>query len=333
VSKVFIIAEIGVNHNGSKDIAKKMIDLAAESGVDAVKFQTGIPELVMSRYAQKAKYQLENTRNNGEGQLEMVKKLELPIDAYKEFKIYAEQRGLRFMSTPFDLKSVQYLDSIGMETWKIPSGEITNLPYLIAVGRIKKPIILSTGMSTLQEIQEAVRILKKEGCSDIFLLHCNTQYPTPYEDVNLRAMDTIQKATGLPVGYSDHTLGIEVPVAAVAMGAVIIEKHFTLDRTLSGPDHKASLEPAELKAMVRAIRNIEIALGDGVKRVTPSECENMEIARKSIIASRWIRRGEPFCEDNITTKRPGSGISPMKWFDVLGKPAPRDFEEDELIEL
>ena len=289
MSKVFIIAEIGVNHNGSKDIAKKMIDLAAESGVDAVKFQTGIPELVMSRYAQKAKYQLENTRNNGEGQLEMVKKLELPIDAYKEFKIYAEQRGLRFMSTPFDLKSVQYLDSIGMETWKIPSGEITNLPYLIAVGRIKKPIILSTGMSTLQEIQEAVRILKKEGCSDIFLLHCNTQYPTPYEDVNLRAMDTIQKATGLPVGYSDHTLGIEVPVAAVAMGAVIIEKHFTLDRTLSGPDHKASLEPAELKAMVRAIRNIEIALGDGVKRVTPSECENMEIARKRIIASRWIR--------------------------------------------
>ena len=331
--KVLIIAEVGVNHNGSIEMAKRMIELAADAGADVVKFQTGIPELVMSRHAKKAQYQVENTGNEDEGQLGMVKKLELPLSAYVDFKRYAEHCGIEFMSAPFDLQSVRLLDDIGIGRWKIPSGEITNLPYLIKIAQTQKPVILSTGMSTINEIQDAVQILRENRCSDISLLHCNTQYPTPYEDVNLNAMKAIYEATGLPVGYSDHTVGCEVPIAAVAMGAHIIEKHFTLDRTLSGPDHKASIEPDELKDMVSKIRHIEIALGDGQKRVTSSERSNIEVARKSIVAFRSIRKGECFSEQNITTKRPGNGVSPMLWYQVLGTPAIRDFEEDELIEI
>lgn len=332
-NRVLIIAEIGVNHNGCADMAKKMIDIAAGSGVDVVKFQTGIPELVMSKHAKKAEYQVQTTGNRGEGQLGMAKKLELPMSAFADFKEYAEKKGVQFMSAPFELESIKLLDRIGMNTWKIPSGEITNLPYLIAISKTHKPVILSTGMSTMEEIQTALKILKKHGSGEISLLHCNTQYPTPYEDINLLAMKTMQKKTGLPVGYSDHSIGIEVPIAAVALGAPIIEKHFTLNRSLPGPDHKASIEPDELRQMVASIRHIEAALGSAEKAVTTSERPNIAIARKSIVASQNIKKGELFTEDNITTKRPGNGVSPMRWFEVLGTTAIRDFEEDELIEL
>ena len=332
MSHTFIIAEVGVNHNGSVDIAKKMIDTAKACGVDAVKFQTFVSENLVSRFAEKAEYQKETTGKD-ESQLAMIKKLELSYDDFRDLKSYAESMGLEFMSTPFDHESIDFLAELGMDIFKIPSGEITNLPYLMKIAKLKRRVILSTGMSTLQEIKKAIAILKNYGTDDITLLHCNTAYPTPYRDVNLNAMKTLRDSFGLPVGYSDHTKGIEVPIAAAALGAVVIEKHFTLDRNMEGPDHKASLEPDELKQMVTSIRNIEDALGSSEKGLTESEAVNRDIARKSIVAKCDIKAGTVFSEGNITVKRPGNGISPMKWFEVLGKKAPRDFEYDELIEL
>lgn len=330
--KVFIIAEAGVNHNGNIEIAKRMVDKALEAGVDAIKFQTFISEQVVSKYAEKAEYQNENTLKT-ESQLEMVKKLELSFDSFKELKRYCDFKGIEFFSTAFDLDSIDFLHSLDMKVWKIPSGEITNLPYLIKIAKMNKPVILSTGMSTMAEVRDAIELLNNNGCVDITLLHCTTEYPAPYEDVNLKAMDTLKHKFNVPVGYSDHTKGIEISVAAVAMGAKVIEKHFTLDRNMEGPDHKASLEPNELKAMVRSIRNVEVAIGNGDKKPAQSEKKNMAIARKSIIAKCNIKKGEIFTEENLTVKRPGSGISPMQWFDVIAKTAVRDFEEDELIEI
>jgi len=329
---IVIIAEIGLNHNGDFDRAKKMVSVAHLAGADVAKFQTAKAELVMSQYAPKAEYQLFNT-DRQESQLEMCRRLHLPFGAYSELKGYCEQLGIEFMSTPFDIPSIRLLDELGQRVMKVPSGEITNLPYLIEIGKLGKPVLLSTGMSELEEIEAAVTVLRKHGTSDITLLHCNTQYPTPFHDANLRAMETLRNEFGLPVGYSDHTPGIEAALAAAALGAVVIEKHFTLDRSMEGPDHKASIEPDELSVMVRSIRNIEAALGDGRKHVTPSERENIEVARKSIVASRDIRAGEVFTEENIAAKRPGSGVSPMRWFEVLGTKAKRDFSFDEMIEI
>ncbi|AST56848.1 N-acetylneuraminate synthase [Thermoanaerobacterium thermosaccharolyticum] len=330
--RVFIIAEAGVNHNGDIENAKKLIYVAKKSGADAVKFQTFKSEKVISKFAQKAEYQKETT-GESDTQLDMVKKLELPYKDFKELKKYCDEVEINFMSTPFDLDSIEFLNELNIDVFKIPSGEITNLPYLIKIAQTNKPIIMSTGMSTLDEIEAAINILRQNGSGEITLLHCTTEYPAPYKDVNLRAMKTLRERFKVNVGYSDHTKGIEIPIAAVAMGAAVIEKHFTLDRNMEGPDHKASLEPDELKAMVQAIRNVESALGDGIKRPTESEIKNITIARKSIIAKRDIKKGEIFTEENITVKRPGNGISPMKWFEVLGKTAVRDFKEDELIEL
>ncbi|MCI6649823.1 MAG: N-acetylneuraminate synthase [Lachnospiraceae bacterium] len=329
--RTLIIAEAGVNHNGDLSLAKKLVDAAKEAGADIVKFQTGKAEKLISKYAQKAEYQKKYTGSN-ESQLDMVRELMLSDDEYIELKQYCDNEGTEFLSTPFDLDSIDFLNSL-VRFWKIPSGEITNLPYLIKIAKTGKPIVMSTGMSTLDDIKAAYDVLKKNGSGEIALLHCNTQYPTPFNDVNLRAMLTIQKKFGCKVGYSDHTLGIEVPIAAVALGAQIIEKHFTLDRSLPGPDQKASLEPDELKAMITSIRHIETALGDGNKTVTESEKPNIAVARKSIVAKTNIKAGETFTEDNITAKRPGNGISPMKWFDIIGKKAKRDFSEDELIEI
>lgn len=330
--RVFIIAEAGVNHNGDIENAKKLIYVAKKSGADAVKFQTFKSEKVISKFAQKAEYQKETT-GESDTQLDMVKKLELSYKDFKELKKYCDEVEINFMSTPFDLDSIEFLNELNIDVFKIPSGEITNLPYLIKIAQTNKPIIMSTGMSTLDEIEAAINILRQNGSGEITLLHCTTEYPAPYKDVNLRAMKTLRERFKVNVGYSDHTKGIEISIAAVAMGATVIEKHFTLDRNMEGPDHKASLEPDELKAMVQAIRNVESALGDGIKRPTESEIKNIEIARKSIIAKRDIKKGEIFTEENITVKRPGNGISPMKWFEVLGKTAVRDFKEDELIEL
>ena len=330
--KVFIIAEAGVNHNGDINLAKELIDAAAESNADAVKFQTFIGEHCISKNADKAEYQKETT-GNSESQLEMIKHLELSFDAFSELSEYCAKKNIIFMSTPFDIPSAEFLNKIGLGIFKIPSGEITNYPLLKKIGQLKKRIIMSTGMCSIDEIHSAINVLKCEGTTDISLLHCNTQYPTPYEDVNLRAMLTLKEEFGMPVGYSDHTNGIEVPIAAVALGATIIEKHFTLDRNMEGPDHKASLEPSELKQMVTAIRHIEQAMGDGIKKPSPSETANIAIARKSIVALREIKKGELFTEQNITTKRPGTGINPMLWEKVLGKKAIRDFGEDELIEI
>ena len=332
MSSIFIIAEAGVNHNGDYSTALKMIDKAKESGADAIKFQTFVAENLVSRSAAKAEYQKETTDPN-ESQLSMIKRLQLSWDAFRNLKSYADKVGIKFMSTPFDHDSIDFLAELGMDIFKIPSGEITNLPYLMRIAELKRRVVLSTGMSTLPEIKEAIDILKKYGTDDITLLHCNTAYPTPYGDVNLNAMKTLRDSFGLPVGYSDHTKGIEVPIAAAALGAVVIEKHFTLDRNMEGPDHKASLEPDELKQMVTSIRNIEDALGSSEKGLTESEAVNRDIARKSIVAKCDIKAGTVFSEGNITVKRPGNGISPMKWFEVLGKKAPRDFEYDELIEL
>lgn len=332
MKRVCIIAEAGVNHNGDIDVAKRLVDVAYESGADVVKFQTFQADNLVSRYAQKAEYQRRLT-DEKETQREMLKKLELTYDMHVELSRYCKEVGIHFLSTPFDLDSIDLLENIGMSLYKIPSGEITNLPYLRKIGSLKKPVILSSGMSTMDEVKEAVKILKENGASDISVLHCNTQYPTPMQDVNLNVMNAIRKETGVCVGYSDHTEGIEVPIAAVAMGAEIIEKHFTLDKTMEGPDHKASLEPQELQAMVKAIRNIEMALGDGEKKPTPSERDNMAVVRKSIIAKRKIETGEIFSDENITTKRPGTGISPMLWDSVIGTAAKRKYEEDELIEL
>lgn len=331
MGKVFIIAEAGVNHNGNMEMAKQLVVEAQRAGADAVKFQTFKAELVMSRYAEKAEYQKAATGQD-ESQIDMVRKFQLPFEAFSELKSLCEEVGIQFLSTPFDLESVDFLAGMSLEYMKIPSGEITNLPYLTKIGKLGCSVILSTGMSTLPEIGAAIDILQKNGAPKIILLHCNTEYPTPYADVNLRAMHTMQETFGVPVGYSDHTLGIEVPVAAVAMGACVIEKHFTLDKTLEGPDHKASLEPHELAAMVRAIRNVEAALGSGEKVPSPSEIKNMAIARKSIVAAEDIKKGEVFTERNLTIKRPGNGISPMRLHEVIGKTAGRDYKEDELIE-
>ena len=329
---VYIIAEAGVNHNGDLKLAKKLINVAAEAGADAVKFQTFVPENLVSRYAEKAGYQKETT-DNTESQLEMLRKLVLKKEWHQVLIDYAETRGIQFISTPFDFESIDFLAGLDLPFYKIPSGEITNLPYLEKVGGIGKPVILSTGMSTLEEVSEALDILRANGCTKVSVLHCNSQYPTPYEDVNLAVMDSLRKELGVEVGYSDHTLGIEVSIAAAAMGATIIEKHFTLDKSMDGPDHRASLEPEELSAMVRAIRNIERAIGSTDKRVTESEQGNKIVARKSIVAKREIRKGEIFSDLNITVKRPGTGISPMRWHEVIGKTAIHDFKEDELIEL
>lgn len=330
--RIQIIAEAGVNHNGDFDVAVKMADAAKAAGADVVKYQTFQPEELASQYADKAGYQQEAT-DAGESQLDMLRKLTLRPEEYRRLKAHCDEIGIAFVSTPFDLKSIAFLNTIDMPFWKIPSGEITNLPYLLAIAKTQKPVVLSTGMCELEEIQKAVNVLKSSGTPKITLLHCNTEYPTPYEDVNLRAMETMREHFGVEVGYSDHTPGIEVPVAAAALGAVVIEKHFTLDRNMEGPDHKASLEPEELAAMVAAVRHIEAALGDGKKIVSPSEAKNRDIARKSIVARRTIQAGETLTEENLAVKRPGGGVSPMRWFEVLGTQAVRGFKEDESIEL
>lgn len=332
MGKVFIIAEAGVNHNGSVELAKKLIDEAAASGADAVKFQTFKAENLICKNAKKAEYQLEAT-DGTESQYEMLKKLELTPETHRELNSYCEKKNIMFLSTPFDIGSAKFLDGIGLKVFKIPSGEITNYPLLKTIGQFKKKVIMSTGMSELYEIENAIKVLREQGTEDISLLHCNTQYPTPMEDVNLRAMLQLKNTFQMPVGYSDHTLGIEVPIAAAALGAAVIEKHFTLDKTMEGPDHKASLSPEELNKMVESIRNIEAALGDGEKKVTDSEKENLHVARKSIVAAAQINRGDVYTEENITTKRPGNGISPMRWNEVIGQKAVRDFKTDELIEL
>jgi N,N'-diacetyllegionaminate synthase len=329
--KTLIIAEAGVNHNGNFELAKQLVDKAVEGGADIVKFQTCKAENVISRYADKAEYQ-KVTTGEADSQLEMVRKLMLTYEEYGKLKEYCDEKGIEFLSTAFDLPSVDYLHSIGMRRWKIPSGEITNLPLLIKIAKLGEPIIMSTGMSELSEVADAIKVLKENGAGEITILHCTTEYPAPYEDVNLKAIDTMKETFGLPVGYSDHTKGLEIPVAAVARDACVIEKHFTLDRNMEGPDHKASIEPDELKQMVDMIRHVEVAIGDGIKKVSPSELKNQDIARKSIIAKTAIKAGDVFTEENITTKRPGSGINPMKWFDLLGKTAKHDYQEDYLIE-
>jgi len=329
---VFIIAEAGVNHNGSLEKAIEMIQVAKEASADAVKFQTAVPELVMTSSAKKANYQLNTTEKN-ESQLEMIKNIHLPLDAYELIQSECDKCGIEFMSTPFDHASIDLLKKLDVRRFKIPSGEITNLPYLRHMGRMGKPIIMSTGMATLEEVRTALNILLGSGAekNQITILHCNTEYPTPMEDVNLKAMLTIQNELGVAVGYSDHTLGIGIPIAAVVLGATVIEKHFTLDRTLPGPDHAASLEPDELKHMVDAIRNIEKAMGDGVKKPSPSEIKNIPIARRSIVAARGIKKGEPFKEENLVAKRPGIGISPMLWDEIVGTNSNKDYNVDELI--
>lgn len=330
--KVIIIAEAGVNHNGDYHRAVEMIHAAKEAGADYVKFQTAVPELVISSVAPKAEYQKETT-GAAESQLEMCRKIHLKLDDYKPLAEICRSVGIGFMSTPFDLVSIDCLAKLGMDYWKIPSGEITNLPYLRKIASKGGKVILSTGMCELPEIEAAMKVLEDGGIPrcNISLLHCNTQYPTPMRDVNLRAMDALQELHPASVGYSDHTCGIEVPVAAVALGASIIEKHFTLDKSLPGPDHRASLDPAELSAMVHAIRNIELALGSREKTVSDSERPNIVVARKSIIAARDIAAGEVLTEENLTVKRPGNGISPMMWDKVIGTHAIRDFKADHLV--
>ncbi|RBQ30139.1 N-acetylneuraminate synthase [Aliarcobacter vitoriensis] len=332
MKKVFIIAEAGVNHNGSIELAKKLIDVAVDSGVDAVKFQTFKSENLVSKNAQKADYQKQTT-DKEESQFEMIKKLELDVNTHKELISYCKNKNIMFLSTPFDHDSIDLLSDLGLEIFKIPSGEITNLPYLRHLGKLNKKVILSTGMADIGEIEDAMDILINSGTKkeNIIVLHANTEYPTPMEDVNLKAMFTIGNTFDVPFGYSDHTLGIEVPTAAVALGATVIEKHFTLDKTMEGPDHKASLEPDELKAMVKAIRNIEKALGNSVKKPSASETKNKPIARKSIVAKTDIKKGEILSENNLAIKRPGNGINPMRWDEILGTVATKDYKEDELI--
>jgi N,N'-diacetyllegionaminate synthase len=332
MSDSFIIAEAGVNHNGDIQLARKLIDAAKSAGADAVKFQTFKAESVVSKLAQKAEYQ-KRTTGTAESQLEMVKRLELSFSDFMELKKYCEEKEILFLSTPFDFDSIDFLESLEMSIYKVPSGEITNLPYLMKIASKGKPVIMSTGMSDLDEVGLALEVLRDNGAGTITLLHCNTQYPTPFEDANIKAMLTLKKRFGVAAGYSDHTLGIEASIAAVALGAAVIEKHFTLDKNMEGPDHKASLDPHELKAMVTSIRNIELALGDGIKQTSKSETPNKEVARKSIVARLNIDKGEILTENNLTVKRPGNGISPMKWFEVLGTKATRNYCEDELIEL
>ncbi len=329
---VYIIAEAGVNHNGSVDLAHRMIEEAKCAGADCIKFQTFISENLVSRNAQKAEYQKQNTGSD-ESQLQMLKKLELPFSDFVELKQHCDEIGIDFLSTPFDFESITFLDSMNIPFWKIPSGEVTNFPYLRALAKTGKDIVMSTGMCDMSEIENALLVLRNYGAKNITLMHCNTEYPTPYQDVNLMAMDAMRDHFQMDIGFSDHTMGIEVPIAAVARGAIIIEKHFTLDNSMDGPDHIASLNPADLKRMVTAIRNIERALGKKEKSVTSSEAKNRNVARKSIVAKRTILKGETFTEENLTVKRPGNGISPMRWTDLLGKYAVRDFAEDELIEI
>lgn len=329
-----IIAEAGVNHNGSLELAKQLVREAANAGVDYIKFQTFHAEKCVSKYAEKAEYQKNNTGKPVESQLEMVKKLELSEEDHLQLIELCNQLGIKFFSTAFDLDSISFLHSLNIGLWKIPSGEITNYPFLKKIASYNEHVIMSTGMSEISEINDAIDILVKNGLGreKIMLLHCNTEYPTPFEDVNLKAMNSLKAEFNLEVGYSDHTKGIEVPIAAVALGASLIEKHFTLDCNMEGPDHKASLEPDELKAMVSAIRNIELAIsGDGKKHVSNSERKNIPIARKSIVASRNIMKGEILSESNLTVKRPGDGISPMMWEQIIGTRAVKDFTEDEKI--
>lgn len=332
MNKVFIIAEAGVNHNGSIELAKKLIEKGAEAGVDAVKFQSFKANKLVTVNAEKADYQVANIGKNDENQYVMLKKLELDYDKHQELMDYAKSKGVMFLSSAFDLESIDLLVDLDLSVFKIPSGEITNLPYLRKIAQTNKPVILSTGMATLGEIEAALEVLKNNGTTDVTILHCNTEYPTPMSDVNLTAMNTMKDAFKVKVGYSDHTLGIEIPIAAVALGALVIEKHFTLDKTMEGPDHKASLEPDELKQMVKSIRNIEEALGNGVKTPTESERKNKVVARKSIVAKTAICFGEMLSEENLDIKRPGTGISPMLWNEIIGSKATKDYQTDELIE-
>ena len=336
IKHTLIIAEAGVNHNGSIELAKQLVDKAVEAGVDYIKFQTFKASKLVTKAAKHAEYQQKNIGKEGDGQYQMLKKLELSPEEHEILIDYCRQLGIKFFSTAFDFDSIEYLHSLNLGLWKIPSGEVTNFPFLKRIAAFNESTILSTGMCDMEDVRAAVNALNKNGLSkeNLILLHCNTEYPTPFEDVNLKAMDALRNEFGVEVGYSDHTKGIEVPIAAVALGATVIEKHFTLGRNMEGPDHKASLEPDELKAMVSAIRNIEKAVGgDGTKHISDSERKNIAIARKSIVAACDIKAGETFTEQNLTVKRPGNGISPMKWEEIIGKTAIRDFAEDELIEI
>ena len=330
-----IIAEAGVNHNGSLELAKELVRKAVDAGVDYIKFQTFKTEKCISKKAKKADYQAINTMNSAESQFDMVKRLELSQEDHFELVELCNDFNVKFFSTAFDLDSIDFLHSLNIGLWKIPSGEITNYPYLKKIASFHEPVILSTGMCELSDIKAAIDVLMNEGLkkSQITVLHCNTEYPTPYQDVNLKAMHEIKEKFDVEVGYSDHTEGIEVPIAAVALGAAVIEKHFTLDRNMAGPDHKASIEPDELKQMVASIRNIEQAMGTGHKKISESERKNIEIARKSIVAACDIKKGDIFTENNLTVKRPGTGISPMRWNEIIGTRAKRDYSEEDLIEL
>lgn len=334
MTKTLIIAEAGVNHNGDLGLAKRLIDVAAEAGADLVKFQTFSAHRIATRSAIKADYQM-RSGDGAESQTEMLGRLELTAGMHEELIAHCAARSIGFFSTGFDIESVDLLWSLGLDRFKIPSGEITNLPYLRHIGQFGRPVILSTGMSTMDEIEAAIEVIEQAGTlrSNMTVLHCTSEYPAPMAEVNLRAMQSIHAALGVTVGYSDHTVGIEVAIAAVALGAAVIEKHFTIDRNLPGPDHKASLEPHELQAMIAAIRNIETALGDGIKRLTPGEARNKPVVRKSLVASQAIKSGEVFTLQNITAKRPGTGISPMRWDEVIGRAARRNFSSDEMIEL
>ncbi len=337
MNHVCVIAEAGVNHNGSVDLAKKMIDAAYTAGADYIKFQTFIPKNMVAVHAQRANYQRKAQQEQSgsttdETQFEMLNRLALTFEDFTQLKEYAMHKGIGFLSTPFDLESVAFLDTLGMDFWKLPSGEVTNLPFLEAIAKTGKPIVMSTGMCTLEEVREALGVIRKFHTSNLTLLQCNTEYPTPYSDVNLRAMKTMQEEFRVPVGYSDHTQGIAMSLAAVALGAQVIEKHFTLDRQMEGPDHKASLIPEELEELVMGIRQIELGLGSGIKIPSESEKKNIDAARKSIVAGKVIHKGEPFSVDNLAVKRPGSGLSPMKWNQVLGQRANRDYKADELLD-
>ncbi len=331
MKRILIIAEAGVNHNGDLKIARKLVDAAKEAGADIVKFQTFQVSAIVSKHAQMADYQIKNT-GKSETQKEMLERLALSQEAFRELAEYCRQCGIMFLSTPFDIESIDFLDGL-QEIWKIPSGEITNYPYLVRIGKTGKRVILSTGMCDMQEIHEAIDVLEKSGSGKITILHCTTEYPAPFDELNLNAIRTLRKEFCCEVGYSDHSCGMEAALAAAALGAGVIEKHFTLDRGMPGPDHKASIEPFELKQMVQGIRRVELALGDGSKVPSHSEYKNRKIARKSIVAKRVIRKGEVFSEENLTTKRPGTGLSPMRWEELMGKRAPKDFEEDEMIEI
>ena len=330
--RTLIIAEVGPNHNGNLKLAYKYIDICKKIGADIVKFQTSVPHLHISKFAEMAKYQIKNCKYKS-SQLKMAKKISLPLEDFIKLKKYCLKKKIGFLSTPFDIKSINLLNNIKLKCFKIPSGEITNLPYLREIGRLNKKIIISTGMANIKEVENAIKVLTKSGTSKkkISILHCNTEYPTPYKDVNLKAMKSLEKKIGCTVGYSDHTIGIEIPIAAVALGASIIEKHITLNKNMKGPDHRASIEPKDFENMIKGIRIIEKSLGNGIKKPSPSEIKNILIARKSIVASTKIKKGEFFTEKNLTVKRPGTGLSPMMWDKILGKKSRKDYIEDQLI--